>query len=197
MSLEMLRALAHPTRRRILRVLPGLESARASDVARTLDIPVNQASFHLRTLGAAGLIQEAPEAARDRRDRVWRATPGTLSLGSPDAPMSDPELAAAVEQGYLDDHLELVRRVNAQGREYQSGRDRAVHGTMQAMTARLTEEEFIKVISEFSHRVEELTLAHRRDDVGVRTWQLHLVAGDDQAHEGRTRGATEAQAMLD
>ena len=45
---------------------------RAADVARELGIPANQASFHLRQLAKYGLVEEAPEEARDRRDRVWR-----------------------------------------------------------------------------------------------------------------------------
>ena len=45
---------------------------RAADIARSLEIPANQASFHLRQLAKYGLVEEAPDAARDRRDRVWR-----------------------------------------------------------------------------------------------------------------------------
>ena len=37
-----------------------------------LEMPANQASFHLRQLAKYGLVEEAPDAARDRRDRVWR-----------------------------------------------------------------------------------------------------------------------------
>ena len=40
--------------------------------AEALGIPANQASFHLRQLAKYGLVGRAPEAARDRRDRVWR-----------------------------------------------------------------------------------------------------------------------------
>jgi predicted ArsR family transcriptional regulator len=47
---------------------------RAADLARELDIPANQASFHLRQLAKYGLVEEDPDAARDRRDRVWRPT---------------------------------------------------------------------------------------------------------------------------
>jgi len=45
---------------------------RAADVAHELEIPANQASFHLRQLAKYGLIEEDTGAARDRRDRVWR-----------------------------------------------------------------------------------------------------------------------------
>jgi hypothetical protein len=41
-------------------------------VAQRIGIPANQASFHLRQLAKYGLVEEAPELARDRRDRVWR-----------------------------------------------------------------------------------------------------------------------------
>jgi DNA-binding transcriptional ArsR family regulator len=71
---KMLRAIAHPLRNRILTELETSGSLRAADIARTLDVPANQASFHLRQLAKYGLVEEDPAAARDKRDRVWRAT---------------------------------------------------------------------------------------------------------------------------
>ncbi|MBO1755205.1 helix-turn-helix domain-containing protein [Allobranchiibius sp. CTAmp26] len=67
-----LRAIAHPVRNRILTELTATGPARAADLAQDLGIPANQASFHLRQLAKYGVVQEAPEAARDRRDRVWK-----------------------------------------------------------------------------------------------------------------------------
>ncbi|MDN4160742.1 winged helix-turn-helix domain-containing protein [Nocardioides abyssi] len=69
---RILRAVAHPTRNRILSELSAAGSLRAADIARLLDVPANQASFHLRQLAKYGLVEEAPDEARDRRDRVWR-----------------------------------------------------------------------------------------------------------------------------
>jgi DNA-binding transcriptional ArsR family regulator len=69
---RMLRAVAHPTRNRILSELSAAGSLRAADIARLLDVPANQASFHLRQLAKYGLVEEAPDEARDKRDRVWR-----------------------------------------------------------------------------------------------------------------------------
>jgi DNA-binding transcriptional ArsR family regulator len=69
---RILRAIAHPTRNRILAELHASGPIRAADIARMLDVPANQASFHLRQLAKYGLIEEAPEQARDKRDRVWR-----------------------------------------------------------------------------------------------------------------------------
>jgi predicted ArsR family transcriptional regulator len=72
---RILRAIAHPARSRILSELHASGSLRAADVARILDIPANQASFHLRQLAKYGLVVEAPDEARDKRDRVWRMAP--------------------------------------------------------------------------------------------------------------------------
>lgn len=70
----VLRAIAHPLRSRILSEVAARGTARAADIAGDLAVPPNQASFHLRQLARYGLVEEAPEAARDRRDRVWRVT---------------------------------------------------------------------------------------------------------------------------
>lgn len=81
---RVLRAIAHPVRTRILDELSATGPIRAADVARELGIPANQASFHLRQLAKYGLVEEAPEEARDKRDRVWKATSSqgfTVNLG--------------------------------------------------------------------------------------------------------------------
>ena len=69
---RILRAIAHPVRNRILGELVAAGHLRAADVAEVLGIPANQASFHLRQLAKYGLVEPAPELARDGRDRVWR-----------------------------------------------------------------------------------------------------------------------------
>jgi predicted ArsR family transcriptional regulator len=69
---RILRAIAHPARSRILHEIEAAGPLRAADVARLLDMPANQASFHLRQLAKYGLVEPAPEEAHDRRDRVWR-----------------------------------------------------------------------------------------------------------------------------
>jgi predicted ArsR family transcriptional regulator len=74
---RVLRALAHPVRTRILDEIEASGPVRAADVARELGIPANQASFHLRQLAKYGLVEEAPEEGRDKRDRVWRAAAGS------------------------------------------------------------------------------------------------------------------------
>ncbi|GAA4376315.1 hypothetical protein GCM10023166_27810 [Paeniglutamicibacter cryotolerans] len=101
----MLKAMANPLRRQILAILGAVESARATDLAQRLDVPANKLSFHLRVLAAAGIIAEAPELARDRRDRVWQTVPGGLRIGSPDAPAP------------ADDRLALLAYLDQEGRD--------------------------------------------------------------------------------
>jgi DNA-binding transcriptional ArsR family regulator len=55
-----MRAIAHPTRLRIMSLLTGAPMT-AADVARELDINHANASYHLRQLHAAGLIEFAGE----------------------------------------------------------------------------------------------------------------------------------------
>ncbi|MDH2413299.1 helix-turn-helix domain-containing protein [Nocardioides sp. CER19] len=94
---RILRAIAHPARNRILSELWASGSLRAADVARILGIPANQASFHLRQLAKYGLIQEAPDEARDKRDRVWRMAPEDgISFRSEDM-LAQPGGEAAME----------------------------------------------------------------------------------------------------
>ncbi|WP_223692266.1 ArsR/SmtB family transcription factor [Leifsonia poae] len=85
----MLRALAHPFRQRILWELAVRKYGRAADLAVVMGEPANTISYHLRALAQAGLVEGAPEFARDGRDRVWRLThPEGLSASS-DSPAAD------------------------------------------------------------------------------------------------------------
>ena len=100
---------------------------RAADVARELGIPANQASFHLRQLAKYGLVEEAPEEARDKRDRVWRATAhgrphrqperareGARRAGRPSRSSARPSRRGGhhvVDRAFDTDHAEGERRL--------------------------------------------------------------------------------------
>lgn len=93
-----LRAMAHPVREKLFYELFARGSARVTDLAQALDLPVNQVSFHLRTMAKYGFIAEAPGEAKDRRERVWQPA---SQLGFDPAP----ELITR-------HHVESARRAN-------------------------------------------------------------------------------------
>ena len=105
-----LAALAHPLRRRMLDVLRVDGPATASTLAERTGQAVGNASHHLKVLAAAELVVEAPELARDRRERWWRAG-GPMRWTSRD--FAGDEASAAIERAAsglgLERQVELVR----------------------------------------------------------------------------------------
>ena len=74
---KALAAMANPWRSRILDILSVEGPATASQLAGRTGLAVGSASHHLKVLDEAGLVEEAAELARDRRERWWRlVTPG-------------------------------------------------------------------------------------------------------------------------
>ncbi|WP_277208757.1 ArsR/SmtB family transcription factor [Isoptericola croceus] len=116
---EALKAIAHPVRQRILLQLAVMGHARAADLATAIDEPANSVSFHLRTLAKAGMVVEAPEHARDKRDRVWRNVASSYQV-DPDTPGAAAEAlrpATAWLQG-------LIGRASAGRQPDEDGRQR-------------------------------------------------------------------------
>ena len=112
-DVRMLRGIAHPMRNRILEEMSAGGPMRAADVAERLGIPANQASFHLRQLAKYGLVEDAPELARDGRDRVWRVTfESGLSVNLDDLAAQDGGKAAVTvfrKQWTADAHAAIDR----------------------------------------------------------------------------------------
>ncbi len=81
---KALAAMAHPLRRRLLDVLRVDGPATASILAERTDQAVGNVSHHLRVLAAAQLVAEAPELARDRRERWWRLVSAKIRWSSAD-----------------------------------------------------------------------------------------------------------------
>lgn len=175
----MMKAYAHPLRRRIAKSVAGRGHARAADVAADLGVAANSVSFHLRVLAEAGLVEEAPEYARDKRDRVWKATEGSWNVGSPEHPIADEVLGGVLMNALADDHLAMLRRVMAWAPEYVSGRDPVVHGTFSQANLRLTEAEFNEVERRIQEVIKEVGDAHDPDDPATRIWGLDIIAADD------------------
>lgn len=108
---QVLAAMAHPLRRRLLDVLKVHGPATASVVAGRTEQTVANVSHHLRVLHGSGLIEEVPELARDRRERWWRLASASLRWSTVDFAQepASAAIAAAAESLNLDHHAGLVR----------------------------------------------------------------------------------------
>ncbi|KQZ23698.1 helix-turn-helix domain-containing protein [Microbacterium sp. Root553] len=179
MTTAMLKAYAHPLRRQMIRLFARREHLRAADVADDLGVAPNSASFHLRVLADAGLIEEAPEHARDRRDRVWKSRKGSINLGGPEHPVPDEALGTAMVRSLAEDHQEMMARVVAWTPEYLSGRATEIHAAFSQRMVRLTESEFDAVMERVQEVITEAVDAHDPNDPDGRPWQIDILAADD------------------
>jgi DNA-binding transcriptional ArsR family regulator len=103
-----MRALAHPLRLRLLGLLRIEGPQTATSLARLTGESVPSLSYHLRQLSEHGFIEEAPELARDGRERWWKASHARTAWESADF-LEDPERMAAegalmreLRSAYLD-----------------------------------------------------------------------------------------------
>ena len=107
-----LAALAHPTRRRLMDALRTSEAGTVGTLAAQLGIAAGNISHHLKVLHEVALVIEAPELARDRRERWWRLVDSAVRWSSTefdDSPATEAIVAAATSMG-LDRQVELARR---------------------------------------------------------------------------------------
>lgn len=89
-----MRALAHPLRLRLLGLLRSDGPATATTLGQQTDSSPALVSYHLRSLAAHSLIEEAPELANDGRERWWRALHSGMTWNPADF-LDTPERAAA------------------------------------------------------------------------------------------------------
>jgi DNA-binding transcriptional ArsR family regulator len=183
---RVLRAIAHPVRTRILDELDAGGPARAADLARELGIPANQASFHLRQLAKYGLVEEAPEEARDRRDRVWRAASGpglTVNLSQlADAPggRSAVRVFSASKLAWMHQLVDRAFTMGPKGSGVFATSDHAL---------RLTDDEAHQLRRELDDLVEAWAERTRGRDDDRRTYVLlQLVQPYPDAETGETPG---------
>lgn len=101
-----LSAMANPFRSRMLDALAVDGPSTASALAQRTGQAVGSASHHLKVLAEAGLVIEAPELARDRRERWWRRVSPGISWSRADF-ASD---ASAVTAALAAESLGLQRQ---------------------------------------------------------------------------------------
>lgn len=115
MSVEHLRALAHPLRLQLLQVLHAEGPATASQLGRRLGESSGATSYHLRALHRAGMVEEAEQ--RNGRERWWQRTQEHIMIPNSVPPeASDTERAelqaahAQIESIFLDRDESALRR---------------------------------------------------------------------------------------
>ncbi|WP_327089881.1 winged helix-turn-helix domain-containing protein [Nonomuraea sp. NBC_01738] len=92
-----LRALAHPIRVQLVELLRKHGPSTATRLAERLEVNSGTASYHLRRLGAAGLVEE--DAGRgNARERWWRSVHRTTRLTGDELSESEPEAVLAYMQ---------------------------------------------------------------------------------------------------
>ncbi|MBR7834428.1 helix-turn-helix transcriptional regulator [Actinospica durhamensis] len=107
---DVLKALTHPLRRRIFRLLREQGPAMVTSLAERAGADPGQISYHLRELAKRGFIEEAPELARDRREHWWRAATGSYGWSSTD--FEDPAgraVAETAERLQIEESFERLR----------------------------------------------------------------------------------------
>lgn len=107
-----LKALAHPLRFRLYYALSAERQATATRLAQMVGEPTALVSYHLRQLAVHGLIEEAAELVRDRRERWWRPTTQGFSWSPSDFEHS-PEtrtIAATVKRLLVNNQLEHLQQ---------------------------------------------------------------------------------------
>lgn len=119
-----LRALAHPLRLQIIGTLRSAGPRSVSALSELLDVATGSISYHLGTLERHGFVEEAPDLARDGRERWWRAT-ADLTTFDPGELQDDPEqriagraMRQSIVQQYTADHLAYLEVEETLGREW-------------------------------------------------------------------------------
>lgn len=110
-SVDQIAAANHPLRRRLLELLALDGPATASKLAAATDQLVGNISHHLKMLAKAAMIEEAPELAKNHRERWWRAVPVSLSWSLADVrgDAAGETIATAAEHYNLGHHVEKVQ----------------------------------------------------------------------------------------
>lgn len=106
-SIETLRAVHHPTRRRMVDFLHLHGPSQVGTLARELGEQVGSISHHLRMLERAGIVAPAPELATDGRTSWWRLEQASISWSVEDfaGDAADRTQARAAERLNLDHQL--------------------------------------------------------------------------------------------
>lgn len=171
-----MRALAHPMRLRILGILRADGPSTVGALAERTGEAPGSASYHLATLAKHGFVVEAPELARDKRERWWRAA-HEMTSSHPAEFLDDPERLAAsdaMRRTVLETyHRELLSALGAEANleaEWIAASDSSDGG------AQLTLDEFRELNAEIAALHDKWWAVGRTPRPGTRAvrWITHI-----------------------
>ncbi len=146
-----MRALAHPTRVRMLHLLRA-EPLSASELARRLGIRFGSAQYHLRSLERAGIALRVGERSRRGGTEILFEVPHGLWVDvEPDAPRG---IRQAMNRAYV---AELLRRMDEAATERHHV-DRDVLSTREIQLDADGIDAANEALHAFLHRLDELAL---------------------------------------
>lgn len=144
LTTPMLKAMANPLRRQIFDALGAMQTGRAADIGELLGIAPNKVSFHLRELAKAEMIEEAPELARDKRDRVWKPSANAYTTGQPEERRGDGSSSAVnayLGQVIHDEQRRLEATLQHAKRWYEAGEEPIDLAQLSTSNLMMTEDE--------------------------------------------------------
>ena len=152
-----MRALAHPTRVRMMHLLRA-EPLSASELARRLEIRFGSAQYHLRSLERAGIAQRVGERSRRGGIEVLFEVPHEIWVdeGS-DTPVGTRQ---AMNRAYI---AEILRRMDAASLEWPTT-DRDVRATREVELDPDGVAAATEALHSFLHLLDELALDRPAED---------------------------------
>jgi DNA-binding transcriptional ArsR family regulator len=152
-----MRALAHPTRVRMLHLLRA-EALSASELARRLGIRFGSAQYHLRSLERAGIALRVGERSRRGGTEILFEVPHGLWVDvEPDAPLG---IRQAMNRAYV---AELLRRMD-EGSTDRRDTDQDVLSTRELELTPEGVDAATEAVHMFLHRLDELALPKPSED---------------------------------
>jgi DNA-binding transcriptional ArsR family regulator len=174
---DVLKAMTHPLRRQVYRLLAQLGSANITMLAEHTGADPGQLSYHLRELAKRGFVEEAPELARDRRERWWRAAQESWGWTTADLP--DPAAQAigeSLHQLGVAEEFDRLARFEATKQDFGPDWLRAAHSS--ATNLRLTPAELRELCEELNSTLRRWSAEVGRIDPALRP--------DEQPEDGRS-----------
>ncbi len=145
---DVLKALTHPLRRQLYRLLGQLGPANVTALAERTGADPGQLSYHLRELARRGFIEEAPELARDGRERWWRVVDESWGWTTEDLDPAGQAIGESLHQLGIAEEFERLGQFEAGKQEFGPDWVRAAHTSRTNL--RLTPDELRELCGELN-----------------------------------------------